>query len=466
MVSTRQDFCIVGRAWRLAVPVSVPLLAFLAAGCPASADEVEPPRDQLVFPTGIAVSPDESVLFVANANSELAHSGGSVLVVDLQEVDDLIASGNGACAFDPLVPGLRQCDESAVIRADAGVRIGNFATEIGVQELESGDLRLLIPVRGDPSLTWVDYPAQSETGAQLSCGESAEVFPQCGENHQLVHLRNDVELQSLIREPFGIYVTSDDQAAVVTHLSLANITLVDLPRVVGGGERAPPPPVLTDSKAGLFEPDSSTGIRSAVGIAGRPSGDATAKELMYVTSRSEARVQILYVDRGNAGPAVVPAGSFRLTGVPPADDARGIAFNDDGSRVYIVNRDPPIVHVYNTELGQTGLPKNRPVTFTEVCRDASNVRVVDVGRGDRVYVACFSGGQIWVLSPEVSPDPQAIIDVDRGPHALAVALGRKRLYVANVLDDTISVVDLTPGAETENRVVVRLGIAKNQEGGE
>src|SRR5262249_27864282 len=63
----------------------------MAAACTASASEVEPPADQLFFPTGAAVAPDDSVLFVANANSELRYDSGSIAVLDLALVDQTIA---------------------------------------------------------------------------------------------------------------------------------------------------------------------------------------------------------------------------------------------------------------------------------------------------------------------------------------------------------------------------------------
>jgi DNA-binding beta-propeller fold protein YncE len=50
-----------------------------------------------------------------------------------------------------------------------------------------------------------------------------------------------------------------------------------------------------------------------------------------------------------------------------------------------------------------------------------------------------------------------IITVGRGPYAIAGASTRKRLYITNFLEDTIAVVDVTPGAATRNRVVLRIG---------
>ncbi|HEY4241385.1 MAG TPA: hypothetical protein VGM88_16300, partial [Kofleriaceae bacterium] len=61
------------------------------AACTASADEVSPPKDQFFFPTGMAIAPDESRLFVANANSELRYDSGTVNVLDLDIVDQVAA---------------------------------------------------------------------------------------------------------------------------------------------------------------------------------------------------------------------------------------------------------------------------------------------------------------------------------------------------------------------------------------
>ena len=454
------------------------LLLAGAAGCFANSDETIAPRDQFVSPTGLAVSPPpldmpdekESVLFVSSANAELLYNSGSVLVIDLQEVDDLIEGWlsnetiPANCRRDEQQPGALQCDESVVIDAERGVRIGSFASEIALQQLDGGDLRLIAAVRGDPSITWADYKAPSAGGErELSCGD--QTFPLCDGDNRLISLRNDSELQSLVPEPFGVYVGSagsNNDYALVTHLSFGNVSLVDLPRGTNADGDVPPP-VISDSLGLLFDSDPNDGTRAAVGVAGRKSPDGS--ELVYVTSRSEQRVRVLYIDRNGPNAILVPVESFFLTGIQSSTDSRGITFNNDGTRAYIVNRAPAALHVIDTSGGDTGFPRNDPIGFVELCRDASNVAATTIaGRGDRVYVACFPGGQVWAMAPELSGDPVAIIDVGRGPHAVAVAKNRNRLYVANVLEDTVTVVDLTPGGTHENRVVLRLGVPRQSEG--
>jgi hypothetical protein len=94
----------------------LPVLA--AVGCTASAEEVRPPPDQLAFPTGMAVSPDEHSLFVVNANSELRFDSGSIGVLDLDLIETVIASWSGGtipsgfdCMQDLGHTETLQCDE-------------------------------------------------------------------------------------------------------------------------------------------------------------------------------------------------------------------------------------------------------------------------------------------------------------------------------------------------------------------
>jgi hypothetical protein len=432
----------------------VTALAWLCAGCPATGDEIRPPDDQFYFPTGMDIAPDESVLFLANANSDLRFDSGAVEVVDLKRVDELIAEwlmtgeppDDHDCEVDLSVPYTLVCDESEAIRSQSGVRIGNFATELKVQILSDeseGKLRLFAAVRGDPSLTWIDYDQDEK---QLSCG-GTERFPECDDAHRLVQLRNDEDLPSLPDEPFGLFVDSSGGYVIITHLSNAASSLANAPP--DGRE-----PYLSDAVGGLFGFDEF-GQTGAVSVAGRQPG--STDDRIYVTSRTDARVQTLVVSRAGRFPVLVPTEFFFMRGtIGPSDNGRGIAFSADGSRAYIVNRSPAMLQIFDTSLDPLGVPKNEFLAGVELCAEASNLALADTGKGDRIYVACFRNGQIWSIDPRGAVVDQ-IIEVGRGPHAVVVAPERKRLYVSNNLEGTVAVVDLTPEAETENRVVLRLG---------
>lgn len=432
------------------------LAALVLGGCPASSDEVRPPKDQFFFPTGTAMSADQSTLFVLNANSDLRYDSGSVSVVDLEKVailatdwlDTGTAPSGRDCEIDGSFAFTLVCNESEVVEAESTVRTGNFATEIGVQLLDDGSSRVFAAVRGDPSLTWMDFDPASKS---LECGGGGSL-PRCDDDHRLSRMRNDESIGTLASEPFGLYVDSVGGFVILTHLTQGAVSLADAPT---DGSR----PVLSDALGGVFEPDPATRVRSALGAAARLPGGR-----VYVTSRSEDRVQIFTVVRvGQEFPALVPAEFFFLRGVEPSDNGRGIHFSPSGDIAYVVNRSPAALHVLDTSMDETGSPRNELTNAIELCSSASNLSVGDLGQGERVYVACFREGQVWVIDP-VSGTLEAIIDVGRGPQALALSLDKQQLYVTNFLEDTVAVVDLEPASTTENRVVLKLGRTR-QSGG-
>lgn len=437
--------------------IAVIPLGLALAGCPASAEDVRPPADAFYFPTGLALSPDDRYLFVSNANSDLRYGSSSLQLVDVDVVDALVrrwvddGEVPAGCAQDPEVRETVVCPEeadgdgAAFLVPGATVRLGNFAGDIGTQTLADGRVRLFLPVRGDPSITWVDFDPATEL---FECGGSGD-YPRCDVRHQITQLRGDPDQGTLTSEPFGIFVDGDNGYAVVAHLTTGNVSLVATP------PDDSEPPVLADVKGGFFT-TRVNGLRGAVGVAGRRPG--TADDLVYVTSRVESRVQMLHVEQPPDGgfPLLAPTDYFFVNTVFPADDSRGIAFSAGGDRAHVINRNPPTLITVDTSDDADGRPRNEVLIATELCPQAGIVAVADVGAGERAYVSCFRDGQVWVIDPEAAT-LEAVVNAGRGPHAIAVSEARKQMYVTNFLENTIAVIDLTPGAPTENRVVVRLG---------
>ena len=445
----------------------VPVLgcAVLVAACTASADQVRPPDDEIYFPTGIAVAPDETVAFVTSANSELRYDSGTVSVFDLQTVDDTIAAWttrqeipSGTCGSDPCCeqdPDHTEtlvCDESLFINKGAGVRIGNFATDVAIQDLGGGSLRLIIPTRGDPSIAWVNWD-----GSRLSCNPGGEANALCDDAHRLSYVDNNADLASIPEEPFGVFADSAGEFAMVTHLTTGAVTLIDSPKNSDNVQ-------VTDVLSGIFAADPSNGLRGATGVAGRLPN--AAGDIIYVGSRSEDRVQTFTVGRpvNDAPPFMLPGNWFFLDAVGGnnggSSDTRGMQFSIDGSRLYMVNRRPPSMQIWDTSIGPTGFPKNRAVGATDICRQASTVAISGSGDAERAYVSCFQDGQVYVVDPRGKVSVDDIMLVGRGPYATAAARQRNRLFVTNFLEDTIAVVDIAPNTRTHDRVVLRIGKVK------
>jgi DNA-binding beta-propeller fold protein YncE len=454
--------------WRSkGVPMrSVLLPAVALVGCTASSEQVRPPPDAVFFPTGAAISPDERFLFVANANSELRYDSGTIGVIDLNEVDrvatEWMSTGGSSvpgCEKDPdhretlyCGPKQREDDpepEAHFMIADASARIGNFATDIAVQDTGAGTLRLIVPTRGDPSIAWVDFD-----GSRLNCNDGAQGFALCDEGHRLAYVHNDPDLALVPDEPFDAYADSNGQFAVVSHLTTGAVTLINSP--IDGDA------TVADVMSGLFAADPVSGVRGATGIAARQSASSDGS-MIYVASRSEDRVQTLTVGRpvNGADPYLLAGNYFFLNLVGAtagsSSDSRGLAFSANGDRMYVLNRKPPSLQVYDTSPGPTGYPKNQGIAATDICRQASTLTIMDTGDGDRVYVSCFQDGQVYVVDPRGLASVEQIITVGRGPYSVVAAPNRKKLYVTNFLEDTVVVLDVSPTSPYYNRVVLRIG---------
>jgi DNA-binding beta-propeller fold protein YncE len=465
---------VVARAAGAAIAIAV-----LGAGCTASESEVQPDDLELFFPTGAVISPDGARLFVTNGNSDLTYSSGAISVLPLPSIDSVIARwtadraipaglcddddddddalDHDCCTPDGDFTETLVCDEELFLSETRGqgVRIGNFATDLALQNLGDGKLRLIVPTRGDPSIAWADWDPAA--GRLLCDDENPDAsFPACDDRHRLSFLLNDGDLPAIPEEPFGVFASSADEFAIVTHLTTGKVTLIDSPR--DGTVQ------VTDIQDGVFEPDPTFGLRGATGVAGRT--PTTPDGIVYVGSRSEDRIQTFTVGRpANGAPPVLVTGSwFFLDAVgnntnsnSSASDTRGMAFSPSGDRLYLLNRKPPTLQIIDTSIGLTGVPNNETVGAVDICRQASTVTVVDSGDGERAYLTCFQDGQIYVVDPRGRGRVEDIVTVGRGFYGVAAAPGGQRLYVTNFLENTVAVIDLTPGSPTRNRVVLRIG---------
>ncbi len=442
-----------GLSRSLSFGLAVAALGTALAGCTASAEDVQPIEGTIFFPTALAVSPDDAFLFVASANSDLRHDSGTVEVADLNAIASVIAAWKATaiaptgCTAATDRSGTLACPPLGLLKENAAVRTGNFAAAMAVQDLGDGKLRLIVPVRGDPSVTWIDWD-----GGALSCSD-AEGFELCADSHRLSRLRDDRDLPTIPDEPYGVYADSVGEFAVVTHLTSGTVTLVDSP--------AAGTPVLADSITGLFGAINGT-VRGATGVAGRAPGP---DNIIYVQSRSENRVQLVTVARPEgASPFLVPTSYFFLDSVGgvggggQSEDGRGITFDATGDRAFMINRSPPSLQVYDTRISADGTPRNELLAATDICREASSLVVGDGGGGERAYVSCFSEGELYVIDPRGRGTVEAVTVVGRGPFGLALAPSKHLLFISNFLDNSLAVIDLDPDSPMLNRVILRIGV--------
>jgi DNA-binding beta-propeller fold protein YncE len=455
------------------------LAAGLAGACAASSPV--PPQVDPYFPSTVAISPDsnEGFLFLANANSDLKYGSGSVQVYDLGQVEGMASKWNGGagdlpndCTHDAIHPELAHCSSTTADGARAGyvaaaaVQIGNFVAALRVQPLNDGTMRLFSSVRGDPSITWMDF---SPATGELDCGGEGE-FPRCDDRHRLQTVRNDEKLGVIQVEPYGMAIDSAREHVIVTHLTTGDISLVRAP--LDPAEL----PTLQDRLTGIWAPNSQNLI-SAVSAAPRKPGDDA--DLFFVTSRSEARVNVVRaVDHvepdGTKTARLVRADSFFYAPSPAGNgidgDARGVAFSPDGDQAFVVSRLPPSLMTFDTSIDpDTGTPRHEMRNQVALCSHLvvaagggpDAIAIIDVNDDPavyepRAYVTCFDIGEVWVVDTDRGL-LEATIPVGRGPDSIVISTVHKQAYVGNYGDDTISVVDIDPQSPTYQHAVLQLG---------
>ena len=517
-------------------------LATLVFGACTGSDEGRTaPADSFFFPTGVAISPDSHFAYVTNGNTDLRFNGGTVVAVDLQEAIRRYIAEPTKCGFatDPIDNRIAVCDEKnpvmdpqgvprTLIQADKTVRVGNFPGQPAVQQFlkptgtatERGTLaacdpaqgdpncipqyqpdpsqgfRLLVPVRGDPSLTWINI----DQNGSLNCGQGAGPVGQCDGAHRITQLLIDSTIV-YAPEPFGVAVSNEMGVALTSHLASATVSLFDI------GDRATTPPHFVDVINGVFDVNQN-GAQAAYGVALRPLDPALVPatcpglptctlgdyEIFFATSRVSPRLAQLVargadlcrpeldacgtctnpdpstcppcdVCNGQREMAVVESTQVRLDlYLSDGSDVRDVKFTKDGSRAYVVDRSPPTVVEFDTSSvpPPAGDPRDIILRAVEVCPQPSLLALREDPPPLRVYVTCFAAGQIFVIDPPRG-EVVDIINVGRGPNAVELLpthdgpLGQVAV-VANFADNDLAVVDLNPGSATENTVLFKIGM--------
>ncbi|MCD6499501.1 MAG: hypothetical protein J7M25_14505 [Deltaproteobacteria bacterium] len=210
---------------------------------------VNPPTDQIFFPTGLAVSPDGKYLFVANSNADIRYNGGTIAVVNLAESNARFRTVPPSCRQAAQDPYVIECDETAgLVIQDATVRVGQFPSQIALlrrpawsvpeQDGAFGRYRLYVAVRGDPSVTYMDVLFDGDGDDAkvmcLTCGENcaggSNHIRDCNDAHVVSEPPDDAPFitASLPDEPYALSVDSALRLMYVVHLSSGAVSLFDL----------------------------------------------------------------------------------------------------------------------------------------------------------------------------------------------------------------------------------------------
>jgi DNA-binding beta-propeller fold protein YncE len=452
----------------------------------------------MYFPVGLAVSPGGHTLYVANSDFDLQYNSGTVIALDLDRVRSNVPrvwEANAPCGslgqntMKLLYPGpcgpisLHHPPDGQGSLVAASVRIGAFATDmIAVKRPDAPASRLFLPVRGDPSITWIDVEDDTDLEPPfhrvLHCGgERCDARHRAGENPN-TNLRRTV----LPPEPYGIAVSESRDVVVVTHQTTGSVSLVSnawdgiptLEFVSGGfpiggvGVAALPVPRYVTVSQSDYQPGFLATFRAS------PEIDL----IRYFDDRAAAPARPFLV-RAGVAPIRVNASGY---------DSRGIAIDPTDRRaceaecqddlaclqacasvpvqVYVANRTPPSLLVGETRSNVSPTASDDLVTVFDtipLTYGASRVLLGSVvntaGQSERrVFVSCFDARFIFIYDP-VTRRIDGQIRTGRGPHAMVLDPHEPLLYVAHFTDSYIGVVDLDQRhATTYPSIIATLGI--------
>lgn len=527
------------RVWAVrsnAVPSTSGGLGLLAAGlcsaCFNTGAGVDPPLDDLYHPVGVTLGKAGDVLYVANNDADLRYNGGTVQVLDAKtlrkslpswcEKDADCGSGEtcdgegvgllGVCRRDG-VPSCKVADDGEPLLTPAvcgvvelalnenvlgTVRTAPGSTDIRRVTLIEGDSvrhRLLVPVRGDATLHWMDVEATSGKAKLIDCGQGSDHV--CDRKHRIGGEDDRSPSDAKVPpEPAGIGVSEDGRAVVVGHQTRASVSLF---------ANEWDAPVLKEVVTGL-----GISPMALAALPTRPNEPAHISDfLLTFVHRSDSTprpyVELLSVwswpgDEGGSPGFVQRGGRAYLDVSQSGLDSRGIAVDafertacesgcgcepgDDCDaclqpcrsvplRVYIASRSPDALVIGQTSTEPEPHEGSLLPAFTQAValRGEPSRLITDSIINEfgtvvpRVFVLSVTTGSLTVYDP-IAGQIEARVVVGRGPQSVTVDSERGLAYVALFNDSSIAVVDLDKRRSTFAQLVLLIGRPKTSSSGQ
>lgn len=394
---------------------------------------IDPPQNIFFYPTGIRLSPSGRTIFVTNGNSDLRYNGSTLMALDADRMHVLAADplSFASCSVDMGNPSEFLCSlDDTLIRT--AVRLGSYAGNIAMlpaPENTSIAYRLLVAVRAEPSLTWVDVYEDAEGRVTcLDCGSGCDAsWPRdCRDTHKIT------KQDGLAADPFRILTFDDLHYAVVTHLNSPYLTVVDY---------AVDPPMVSQ----VLDAHMAVNINGNVGSYDIVRGPE-AQPTFYVSNSYASEIAWFtwqyFPDLGRE--FVIPVGSMYLQSpwgpYESGSELRGLSFSMEGHFLHAAMRYPPAVVTFDVIQDSQARTKLIPVGTTEVSSQPGLMQMHGINK-EYLFVTSFPEGEIVQFDPQFSTWVQRI-PVGLGPHEFlffpeARGIG---MYVVNFAEGTLSMV--------------------------
>jgi hypothetical protein len=396
----------------------------VGAGCTRDLVGAEPPVAQPHFPVGLAIHPTERLLAVVSSNFDLEYSSGSLLLADLDVVDEQLASG-------------------AVVAADQAYVSSAQVPSFGSRPLFVLEGRhILLPTRSENLIVEVGLTGADGDSPALECGDSLSPLgePLCDTAPRALQLPGN--------DPFALvsYGGGDEHADVVAaalgapwlYFFRFRAESDDNRRLQQNGLRT-----LAD-----LAPDGE--IRGVRGLAYRPPGGGVGTGRVFATVertaatlRGEA-VDLVFLDPARRGDA--PLGVIHLTEETGAVSARDVALSPAKDAVFVLLREPDGIARIDLFASNFFPHVGGVVTTCEAPTSMATARLTTASGEtvDRLLVTCFDNESVIAYDPLTLSETGAARYFGRGPFDIVVdeVSDPPRAYVSFFSDDTIGVLDL------------------------
>jgi hypothetical protein len=411
------------------------VMAILAVCCCACEDPYQDPlprRDRLHYPIGLEIHPEGRFLYVVNSNFDARYRqslGGSVSVIDT---------------------------ESRRILADTSPYLPSFG---GYIRLNADASRAYVTARRDNVVVAFDVMApenraEALAGQGLYCedddGEQAADPNRC----VLGRIPDDESGEFISADPFGLAVTTVSSADPsgysvdllnVSHLASANVTTIAVPKRSSMGSNN-----LSSADA-LRAASIATSplVAGANEVAQRPN---TME--FYTAGRNTNEVLIYqpFLSEDGQVEAVISRGSVSLNKAVSSVDARAVAFDASGERLYVVTRNPDALHIIaiTQDVRDEGQTISRRLLNTISLSNSPTDVVLHTGPAGKthLYIPSYDANLIDVVDPELGRNV-ARIELGASPYQFVVDTAESRCagegtscygYVS-LFDDTTSFLD-------------------------
>lgn len=432
----------------------------LVAGLVALAcghDGVEPDPEHLYQPTGLALSEDKRSLFVTGGNWDGSRTDGTLMVLDLQDLDAMLDAGDrGPCVYDDddvlVCPGSAVIDGASTVLLGRGV--GNIAIDRPIQGDESIE-RLLVVQKSPAAVAWVDV--REGDGDRLDCGQDDD--RRCGSDHLIE--RNEFGRGDFPGQPSRVVIDpSGYRFAYVPQLLGTSLSLIDL-----DGENGPELTAVTDDvfRESPLDGFDLAGGFSVVGVTCDPehpldaSRDCT-RPVLLTSHRYWPGVRQFSIAAGleliQLGANVEVAG-IEIDRVEARPLLGDLAFSDADTLLVVQTTPSALVEVdFEVVDGAAQLNVRNVVSL---CSNPNLLAIYRSELGESLaLVSCYGDGRLSVVGL-ARFSVIASVDVGYGANEIVIDDGRQRAYIANTLEHSIALLDLDPRSSTYLQVVARIG---------